>query len=112
MLFSSEELWEESLCCGLVLTEDFINNRTEEAKSFVESYKQAGKNLTQEKAIETAKKYLNQDDDVLELSLQWISYDELEITEENYKILAEKVKSYGLSDNPPSYADIVQTNFE
>ena len=111
VLFSSEELWEESLCCGLVLTEDFINNRTEEAKSFVESYKQAGKNLTQEKAIETAKKYLNQDDDVLELSLQWISYDELEITEENYNILAEKVKSYGLSDNPPSYADFVQSDF-
>ncbi|MBD5143167.1 MAG: ABC transporter substrate-binding protein [Ruminococcus sp.] len=112
VLFSSEELWEDSLCCGLVLTENFINTRTEEAKSFVESYKQAGKNLTKEKAMETAKKYLNQEDDVLELSLQWISYDNLDITEENYNILTEKVKAYGLSDNPPSYADFVQTNFE
>lgn len=111
VLFSSEELWEDSLCCGLVLTEDFINNRMEEAKSFLQSYKQAGKNLTKEKAVETAKKYLNQDDDVLELSLQWISYDNLEITEENYNVLAEKVKSYGLSDNPPSYADFVQNDF-
>lgn len=62
--------------------------------------------------METAKKYLNQEDDVLELSLQWISYDNLDITEENYNILTEKVKAYGLSDNPPSYADFVQTNFE
>lgn len=111
-LFTSEELWEDSLCCGLVLTDNFINNHSEDAKFFVESYKQAGKNLTKEKAIETAKKYLNQDDDVLELSLQWISYDDLEITEENYNALIEKVKAYGLSENPPSYTEFVKNDFE
>ncbi|MDE5945926.1 MAG: ABC transporter substrate-binding protein [Oscillospiraceae bacterium] len=112
VLFKSEELWEDSLCCGLVLTDKFINNRKEDAKYFVDSYKNAGKNLTKEKAMETAKKYLNQDEDVLELSLQWISYDDLDITEENYNILIDKVKTYGLSDNPPSYTDFVKTDFE
>lgn len=112
VLFTSEELWEDSLCCGLVLTDTFIENRSEDAKTFVKSYKQAGQNLTKEQAMETATKYLNQDEDVLELSLQWISYDDLEITEENYSTLTEKVKAYGLSENPPSYADFVKNDFE
>lgn len=112
VLFTSEELWEDSLCCGLVLTDKFIENRSEDAKIFVKSYKQAGQNLTKEQSMKTAAKYLNQDKDVLELSLQWISYDDLEITEENYSTLTEKVKAYGLSENPPSYADFVKSDFE
>lgn len=112
VLFTSEELWEDSLCCGLVLTDKFIEERESDAKTFVESYKQAGKNLTKEQAMETATKYLNQEEDVLELSLQWISYDDLEITEENYSMLTEKVKAYGLSEKPPSYADFVKNDFE
>lgn len=112
VLFTSEELWENSLCCGLVLTDKFIEERESDAKTFVESYKQAGKNLTKEQAMETAAKYLNQERDVLELSLQWISYDDLEITEENYSTLTEKVRTYGLSENPPSYADFVKNDFE
>lgn len=112
VLFTSEELWENSLCCGLVLTDKFIEKRNEDARTFVESYKQAGQNLTKEQAMKTATKYLNQEKDVLELSLQWISYDELEITEENYSTLIEKVKAYGMSENPPSYADFVKNDFE
>lgn len=111
VLFSSEELWENSLCCGLVLTDSYIENHPDNAKAFVEAYKQAGKNLTADKAKSIAKKYLNQDDDVLDISLQWISYDDLEITEETYNVLLEKVKAYGLSDNPPSYEDFVLTDF-
>lgn len=111
VLFTSEELWENSLCCGLVLTDKFIDSNPDNAKTFVDSYKQAGKNLTREKALETAEKYLSQEKEVLELSLQWISYDDLDITEEDYNILTEKVKSYGLSENPPSYADFVKNDF-
>ncbi len=111
VLYSSEELWPESLCCGLVLTDDFIDSRAEDASAFVKSYQQAGKNLTKEKAKEIAVKYLQQDEDVLDTSLQWISYDDLEITEETYAILTEKVKTYGLSENPPAYEDFVKNDF-
>lgn len=108
VLYSSEELWEDSLCCGLVLTDKFIEKSPEAAKSFVESYKAAGNNLSKEKAKETAKKYLGQSEEVLDISLQWISYNDLDITEETYNTLAEKVREYGLSDDPPSYADFVK----
>ena len=111
MLYSSEELWENSLCCGLVLTDDFIDNRTDDASHFVESYKTAGKNLTPEKAKTIAKEYLQQDDAVLDLSLKWIRYDDLEITQDTYQILSDKVKEYGLSDNPPTFEEFVKNDF-
>jgi NitT/TauT family transport system substrate-binding protein len=44
----------------------------------------------------------------LDASLQWISLDNLEIKNENYDILSEKVKKYGLSKNPVPYEDIVK----
>ena len=111
VLFSSEELWKDSLCCGLVLTDKFIDERHDDAKSFVENYKKAGNSLDKAKAKEIAKKYFSQSDEVLDISLQWISYNDLDITEEEYNTLAEKVKQYGLSDNPPSYSDFVKTDF-
>lgn len=111
VLYSSEELWPDSLCCGLVLTDKFIEERPEQAKEFVQNYKAAGNNLDKEKAKEVAKKYLSQTEDVLDISLQWISYNDLDITEETYGQLVERVKEYGLSDNPPAYSDFVKTDF-
>ena len=110
VLYRSAELWEASICCGLVRTDKFINERPEDAKNFVDSYKAAGAELTKEKAKETAKKYLSQSDEVLDMSLEWISYDDLEITEEAYDALVEKFKSYGLSEEPPAYSDCVKND--
>ena len=111
VLFQSEELWEDSLCCALVLTDKFIDERTDEARQFVDAYKKAGASLDKEAALDVAKKYLNQPEDVLKASLQWISYDDLDITEDAYDQLLKKVKSYGLSDNPPAYEDFIKNDF-
>ncbi|SFU54840.1 ABC transporter substrate-binding protein [Butyrivibrio sp. INlla21] len=111
VLYTSEELWEDSVCCALVLTDDFIDKHADTAKAFVEGYKTAGNNLDAEAAKKIAGKYLKQKDDVLETSLKWISYDDLDITEEQYNKLVDKVKKYGLSDNPPAYSDFVKTDF-
>lgn len=110
VLFGSEELWKDSLCCGLVLTDKFIAERPEAAKELVADYKAAGNALNKEKAKEIAKKYLNQKDEVLDISLQWISYNDLDITEETYNALTERVKKYALSDNPPTYSDFVRND--
>ena len=111
VLFSSEELWEDSLCCGLVLTDKFIDERYDDAKAFTESYKKAGNALDKEEAKAIARKYFSQSDEVLDISLQWISYDDLDITEDEYNTLVEKVKNYGLSDNPPAYSEFVKNDF-
>ena len=108
VLYTSEDLWQDSLCCGLVLTDKFIEKNPDKSEKLISDYKQAGKNLDTAKSKEIAKKYLNQDDDVLDISLQWISYDNLDITEEAYNSLTEKVVKYGLSDKPPVYEDFVK----
>ena len=110
VLFDSKELWQDSLCCGLVLTDKFIAEEPENARELVSRYKAAGNALNKEKAVEIAKKYLNQKEGVLDISLQWISFNNLDITEETYDALVERVKKYGLSENPPSYADFVKND--
>lgn len=110
VLFDSKELWQDSLCCGLVLTDKFIAEEPENARELVSRYKAAGNALNKEKAVEIAKKYLNQKEGVLDISLQWISFNDLDITEETYNALVERVKKYGLSENPPSYADFVKND--
>ena len=107
VLYESNELWDDSACCALVLTDKFLEERVDVAQSFINEYKEAGNTLDGDVAKNVAKEYLNQKDDVLDISLQWISYDDLEITESVYDSLVEKVKAYGLSDNPPAYEDFV-----
>lgn len=111
VLYESDELWEDSVCCGLVLTEEFLEEQEAVAKEFVEKYKEAGNNLTKEEAKAVANEYLSQSEDVIDVSLEWISFDDLEITEEMYEELCEKVINYGLMDNPPSYEDFVVSDF-
>lgn len=39
--------------------------------------------------------------------MQWIHYDNLEITKSDYEQLTERMKKYGINKNPPSYEDFV-----
>ena len=111
VLFSSEDLWKDSMCCGLVLTDKFINERYDDAKLFVERYKKSGDSLDKKNAKLISKKYFTQSDNVLDISLQWISYNNLDITEDEYNTLLKKVKEYGLSENPPAYSEFVKNDF-
>ena len=110
VLFTSEEVWENSLCCALVFTDEFINSNENIAKKILSDYKKAGKSLNIENAKKIAKEFFKQKDEVLDISLQWIAYDDLEITKDTYEELVKKVKEYKLSDNPPSYDDFVRND--
>lgn len=108
ILYDSKELWEDSICCALVFNGKFLEKQKEAADIVIEKYMEAGNTLNdQETAMEVAEKYLGQEKEILESSLEWIHYDNLEITKENYDILAEKVKEYGINENPPSYEEFV-----
>jgi len=114
VLYESNELWNDSICCSLVLTNDFIQKNNDTAKEFVKNYQEAGTyigtNPTESNAI--AKKYLSVDDKVLELSMKWISYDDLAITKEAYESLTQYMVKYGISSNPPAYKDFVNNFLE
>lgn len=107
VLYYSEDLWQDSLCCGLVFNTGFIENNKDTVSTLIDKYHEAGDSLDSESANTIAQTYLGQDKTVLETSLRWIHYDDLTITEADYNILVEKVKAYGINDNPPSYADFV-----
>lgn len=104
VLATSEELWTDSYCCGLVMNNNSINELgTDVMDILIKKYYEAGNALDAKEAEKIAENYLGQDEQVLKTSLQWIHYDNLEITEEAYQTLVDKVTAYGINKTPPSY---------
>ena len=107
VLYQSGELWEDSICCGLVLTDEFIDNNKTATDSFIDQYLAAGDLLTLETAKEVAGKYLGQEKAVLDLSLEWISFNDLTISKDIYSTLTDKIITYKLSETTPTYEDFI-----
>lgn len=109
VLYQSEELWPHSLCCALVLRGDLIDNHPELAQEFMNGYVESGAAAGHhhEEAHNIHKKYLNVTDDALQLSLEWISFEDLAIREEDYKVLTDSLLEMDLSENPPAYNEFV-----
>lgn len=108
VLKTSEELWQNSICCAMVFNNASITKKQTQINQVISAYKQAGKKLAKRKeAMRIASKYLGQDKAVLKQSLAWIHFDDLTLTQEDYDNLALKVKQDGINPNPPSYQDFI-----
>ncbi len=109
VLFESADLWEHSLCCVLVLGDEYLENHHETAHRFVEAYKQAGQYIDghRDEVFELTRQHLNIDKQVYDISLRWISFGDLAIGREYYADLTRRVREAGLSDAPPSYEEFV-----
>lgn len=109
VLYQSKDLWPDSVCCGFALSGRFVAENPELAARLLEAIKVSGDSLDKDRshASEVAARYLNVPGNVLDLSLQWISFSNPEISKEQYDILRDKAVKYGLSENPPLYEDIV-----
>lgn len=107
VLYDSTDLWQDSICCALVFNGGFLDKNKDAADEFLSTYKEAGSLLDEGIAKEVAEKYLGQDKKTLDVSLEWIHYDDLDISLDDYEQLSEKVKEYGINDNPPSYNDFI-----
>lgn len=109
VLETSENLWPDSICCGLVWNTDWSEANPELAEEFLDKYLEAGNDLDADadKTLSLAEEYLNGTEDVLTQSLQWISYRDLAISEDSYNDLAQKMIQYGLNENPPSFDEFV-----
>ena len=112
VLYQSEDIWPNSIDCGLVLRNEFIQSQQQTAKSFVQDYVAAGEQAQHKDTHmqEVVGQFMNVEQNVLDLSLQWISYDNLAIEEEAYAILRDALIEMKLSENPPSYEDFVDTS--
>jgi NitT/TauT family transport system substrate-binding protein len=109
VLAESKDLWEDSICCSLVLTESFINDKHAIAQKVANQYNEAGKYIGEHKkeTEEIAKEYLKLDDNVYNLSIKWISFDDLKITKEAYTDLTKRLIEFDISKTPPTYEDFI-----
>jgi NitT/TauT family transport system substrate-binding protein len=109
VLYESADLWENSMCCVLVLNEKFIDGNRKTAGKFVEVYKKAGKYIgeNKESVYKLTRKQLNISKKVYDISLHWIAFDNLAISEEYYDDLIRRVKEAKLFENPPAYAEFI-----
>ncbi|HHV99635.1 MAG TPA: ABC transporter substrate-binding protein [Clostridiaceae bacterium] len=112
VLFKSQDIWEDSVCCSLVLRNEFIKGNNDAAFELVKEYVDAGSyiNSKGEKVNDIAKQYLKVEQDVLDLSLEWISYKDLKIYEKDYNALRDYMIEMDLSKNPPPYNDFVDSS--
>ena len=112
VLYQSEDIWKDSVCCGLVLRQEFIKENGAEAQEVMDGYVNAGKYIDSsgEKVGDISKKYLKVDQAVLDLSMKWISYKDLKIHEKDYNDLRNYLIEMDLSKNPPAYKDFVENS--
>ena len=106
VLADSHELWNNSICCALVANDRFLKDYPELASRLQSEYHAAGERLAdKENLLETAKVYLNQNEQVLRQSLEWVSFEDLKLTAEDYAKLSDLTRKYGISEEPPKYED-------
>lgn len=108
-LLQSEDIWKGSICCVLVLREALIKDKPTVAQEFVAGYAAAGKRAeTKDENVKNIlRKHMKIDDEVLDLSLKWISYDNLNLDRSSYKELVDHLGQMELSENLPTYDDFV-----
>jgi NitT/TauT family transport system substrate-binding protein len=113
VLFESQDLWSNSVCCGLVLRNDFIEENPTVAAEFVKEYVKAGEKTESKdsEVLEASAKYMKVEPQVLDLSLQWISYNNLKLEEKDYNELSQYLVEMGQSQNPPKYSEFVDNSF-
>lgn len=103
---TSDELWNNSLCCALVLNGN-IRSDEKVTNELIEKYYRAAEQLESEGSEETAGKFLGQETSVIEESGKWINFKNLTVSKEEYDDLCNKLKKYGINENPPSYEDFI-----
>lgn len=110
VLHHGDELWPGSLCCALVFNQQFLEQRPEAAAQYLHAYTQAAIATNPKTAEATAAKELKVDSDLLAMSLDWISFDDLTIRPEDYAELTTLMRRFGLSATPPPFEEAVGVN--
>lgn len=111
--YHSEEVWPSSYCCVLVLRSDFIQKHRAATREFVKQYVQSGKSAHKkdDEVFKAFGEFMQVEDEVLKLSLEWITYDDLRIEKNEYDKVSEIMVEMGLSEQPPAYEEFVDNSF-
>jgi NitT/TauT family transport system substrate-binding protein len=113
VLHHSDDIWPNSYCCVLVLRNDFIQGRQTVVQSMVAQYIKSGElaNRKDPALYEAFEHFMKIDKEVLDLSLEWISFDGLRIEKREYDKLRNLILEMDLMENPPLYEEFVDNTF-
>jgi NitT/TauT family transport system substrate-binding protein len=113
VLHHSDDIWPNSYCCVLVLRNDFIQDNQTAAQSMVTQYVKSGElaNQKSEDLYQSFEQFMKVDRGVLDLSLEWISYDGLRIEKVEYEKLRNLLSEMELMEKPPLYEEFVDNTF-
>ena len=101
VLHYSDDIWANSYCCVFVLRNDFIQNNQTATQYLVNQYIKSGE-LTKPKdqtVHEAFAQFMNVDKEVLDLSLEWISFADLRIEKAEYDKLRDLILEMDLMEN-------------
>jgi NitT/TauT family transport system substrate-binding protein len=114
ILFTADQIWKNSVCCGLVLHNNFIKGDKAAAQELVRGYRAAGAaaELKDARVFDLASKYMTANQEVLKISLETISYSDLDLRQEDYDQLTKFLAQYDLLKNSPSYEDFVENGLK
>ncbi len=109
VLYQADDLWKDSVCCGLVFTDSYLKKQYDGAKIFTRAYSKAGKTLdaSKEEELSIASENFKAPKDVLKQSLEWISFSDLHITKTEYNTMISRMKQENLTKEPPAYEEFV-----
>ncbi|MDQ1004385.1 NitT/TauT family transport system substrate-binding protein [Neobacillus niacini] len=113
VLYHSDDIWPNSYCCVLVLRNDFIQDNQTAAQSMVTQYVKSGEQANQkdEDLYQSFEQFMKVDREVLNLSLEWISFDGLRIEKMEYEKLRNLLLEMELMEKPPLYEEFVDNTF-
>jgi NitT/TauT family transport system substrate-binding protein len=107
VLYTSDALWPDAICCAFVLRGDFIDAHPGAAQRIAATYRGTGAALDDREAAALSDRYLNQERSVLRQSLKWIDYSHLALTRKDYAALSRKMIDGGIARQTPAYEDFV-----
>ncbi|WP_017381324.1 ABC transporter substrate-binding protein [Paenisporosarcina sp. TG-14] len=113
VLHHSDAIWADSYCCVLVLRQDFMDLQPKATQSLVTQYVESGEHAEKkdEAVYEAFSQYMKVEREVLELSLGWISFENLRIEETEYNTLRDFVLEMELMEIPPVFEDFVDNTY-
>lgn len=113
VLYQSEEIWPEALDCAVVFKEDFMRVHEELVEEFILHYVLSGQlaDANKDELKKASLDYVKFENDVMDVSLEWISYADLRIDPKAYEELVDSITEMKLFENPPSYDMFVNHTF-
>lgn len=113
VLHQSDEIWPNSYCCVLVLRNDFIQSNQTATQSLVTQYVKTSEQAEHKDKdlFNSFDQYMKVEKEVLDLSLEWISFDGLRIEKDEYNKLRNSVIEMDLFENPPSFEEFVDNTY-